>query len=120
VPWLSPHPCRYPGCGTLIKGSAGYCQQHRSVVRQRQDESRPSASGRGYGGDWRRRRARHLAEHPDCTRCSEPATVVDHILPLSAGGADEESNYQSLCKLCHDSWKQASDRGSRQVKQRPR
>jgi 5-methylcytosine-specific restriction endonuclease McrA len=113
MPWLSPHPCRYPGCGVLIKGSAGYCQQHRSVVRQRQDESRPSASTRGYDSDWRRRRARYLAEHPDCARCSEPATVVDHVLPLSAGGADDESNYQSLCKTCHDSWKQAQDRKMR-------
>lgn len=36
------------------------------------------------------------------------ATEVDHIVPLSEGGGDNESNLQSLCKPCHDA-KSAED-----------
>ena len=113
MPWMTPHGCRYPGCGTLIRGTPGYCSEHRKVVRQRQDENRPSASERGYGPDWRRRRALFLQEHPDCSSCGDPAPVVDHVIPLSKGGADDESNWQALCKMCHDSWKQRIDRKAR-------
>jgi 5-methylcytosine-specific restriction enzyme A len=28
--------------------------------------------------------------------------VVDHIVPLWAGGSDEDSNKQTLCNPCHD------------------
>ncbi len=101
MPWLSSHPCRDPGCGVLIRGRQGRCEKHRRATRRRQEEGRPSAHSRGYGADWRARRAQYLLEHPDCVRCGEPATEVDHIMPLSAGGADDEGNYQSLCKTCH-------------------
>lgn len=29
-------------------------------------------------------------------------TVVDHRVPLWAGGSDEDENKQTLCDLCHD------------------
>jgi 5-methylcytosine-specific restriction protein A len=117
MPWLSAVPCRYPGCGVLIRGRHGHCDEHRPLVRQQQDQHRPSAAARGYDSDWRRRRAEFLAEHTECARCSEPSRIVDHITPLSAGGADDESNWQALCKQCHDSWKQSIDRrGDRGIK----
>jgi 5-methylcytosine-specific restriction protein A len=103
MPWLTAHPCRYPGCGTLIRGRGGYCQAHRSNVRRREDELRPSPAARGYDGAWRRRRAAYLEDHPVCAtpRCGAPSTEVDHIVPLNAGGEDHETNYQALCKSCH-------------------
>ena len=110
MPWLSPHPCRTPGCGVLIRGKPGHCEEHRPQVRKQQDSGRPPASRRGYDRDWRRRRAAFLADHPYCVRDGETATVVDHIVPLAEGGPDDESNWQSLCKTCHDSWKQRQDR----------
>lgn len=30
------------------------------------------------------------------------AIEVDHVVPLFKGGADDESNLQSLCRECHD------------------
>jgi 5-methylcytosine-specific restriction protein A len=37
---------------------------------------------------------------PDGT-CGEPATDVDHVLRKAAGGADDDSNLQSLCHSHH-------------------
>lgn len=120
MPWMSPHPCRYPGCGVLIRGSRGHCTDHLSAERKREDEARPKVAKRGYGARHRKRRAAFLEEHPFCMaprgngkRCGAPSTVMDHVVPLSRGGADDESNWQALCKPCHDSWKQRVDRAGR-------
>ena len=37
---------------------------------------------------------------------------ADHVVPLAKGGADDESNFQSLCERCHDR-KSNDDRGFR-------
>jgi 5-methylcytosine-specific restriction protein A len=62
---------------------------------------------RDRGRPWRRRRAAWLREHPLCVKCEErgivtAATEVDHVTPLWKGGADDESNLQSLCTPDHD------------------
>lgn len=39
-----------------------------------------------------------------CEACSEvlsAAFQIDHIIPLSEGGADDETNFQVLCPNCH-------------------
>lgn len=67
-------------------------------------ERRPSSAGRGYGSAWQKAAALHLARHPLCVRCSDLATLVDHIHPV-LGPADtgffEPANHQSLCRRCH-------------------
>ena len=37
--------------------------------------------------------------------------IVDHVVPLSAGGSDERTNKQGLCRDCHDA-KSASERAA--------
>lgn len=69
-------------------------------------EERPDATPRERGRRWMRRRARWLAEHPLCEKCDERGRVtaaaeVDHRVPLWKGGADDESNFSSLCRPCH-------------------
>jgi 5-methylcytosine-specific restriction enzyme A len=81
--------------------------QRRSDV----DKHRGTTAQRGYGGAWQRRRKAYLMANPICVRCGHPANEVDHIKPLSWGGADEEANYQALCKPCHSA-KTARERGS--------
>lgn len=56
-----------------------------------------------------RRNARFLRKHPLCKRCDAkkpkrytPAVEVDHIIPLTKGGTEDESNLQGLCKDCHE------------------
>lgn len=70
-----------------------------------------------YDRKWRKARLAHLAKHPLCVMCKgsghiEAATVVDHIEP-HRGNARlfwARSNWQSLCKSCHDSDKQRLER----------
>lgn len=42
----------------------------------------------------------------------EPATVVDHVIPHEGDEVLfwDESNWQSLCKTCHDSAKQTLEK----------
>jgi len=76
-----------------------------------------SSTARGYGYRWQKARLHYLAEHPLCVMCAAdgkvmPATVVDHIKPH--GGNDalfwDSTNWQPLCKHCHDSRKQKQER----------
>ena len=46
---------------------------------------------------------RRLLRSPICERCGrKPSTVPDHIVPLSKGGADIDSNIRCLCAHCHE------------------
>lgn len=68
-----------------------------------------SSTARGYGADWRRKRAEVLRAEPLCRLCAEagrvtPATDVDHI--ESFAGPDDplrldRSNLRPLCGPCH-------------------
>lgn len=61
---------------------------------------------RGYAGVMDRKRIRER----DCGLCQEckrqgrvsPGHPVDHIVPLWAGGSDDDSNKETLCVPCHD------------------
>lgn len=44
---------------------------------------------------------RILAAHPDCYLCGAPATLVDHVTNLAAGGADTRANRRPICEPCH-------------------
>lgn len=65
----------------------------------------PTAVPRMSGRRAVHRRRRWLANHPLCVHCQKegivrPADEVDHIVALNdldGPGADDESNFQSLC-----------------------
>ena len=74
---------------------------------------------RGYGYRWQQARERYLFEHPLCVYCDRQgrtteAKVVDHIKPHNGDQTLfwDQTNWQSLCKLCHDSIKQREERQS--------
>ena len=81
---------------------------------------RLSRHERGYNSKWVRAREYFLADNPLCRLCWErnkvtPSTVVDHIKPHK-GDQDkfwDESNWQALCKHCHDSHKQAQEKSGK-------
>lgn len=66
------------------------------------DDRRGSSAQRGYGYAWQKRRKDYIQKHPFCCRCGKPTTDVDHIVPRSRGGSDDERNLQPLCKPCHN------------------
>ena len=60
---------------------------------------------------WLKTRAKFLAKNKSCKFCGSVATVVDHITPHKGNYAlfINDSNWQSLCKLCHDSAKKKAE-----------
>lgn len=107
--------CGHPGC-SAVTSDGGLCAEHRknrgdsgkaARVRQRYRD-RGTSSERGYDIVWQRLRKMVLAKEPLCRACKASgrltvATVVDHIIPMSAGGENDDGNLQPLCKPCHDS-----------------
>lgn len=97
---------------------------------------RTSSTARGYGYEWQKLRAEHLAKHPHCVYClrdlgmshlspvdvvlqcaergiAEPVgTIGDHITPHQ--GDDrlrlDPANVQTLCKPHHDGEKARAER----------
>lgn len=76
-------------------------------------EPRGTSAQRGYGGRWQKARATWLRAHPLCKMHADmgqvvAATVVDHIEPHRGDMKLfwDTSNWQSLCKACHDRHKQ--------------
>ena len=105
MPRKPKRPCTVPGCGKLVDG--GRCDCGRK--KDREPDFRVSAAKRGYDRQWRKVRRIVLEREPLCRFCYEkgevvPATEVDHIKPISQGGARlDPDNLRSLCKSCHSS-----------------
>jgi 5-methylcytosine-specific restriction protein A len=63
---------------------------------------------RTTGTTWLNIRARILRRDPLCITCLalpaaivSPSAEVDHIVPLHAGGSDNDANLQGICIACH-------------------
>ncbi|MGD1323524.1 HNH endonuclease [Pandoraea pnomenusa] len=101
-------PCKHRGCGALVSGGNTYCEKHaHEQVKWKPDAERGNRHARGYGAAWVRRRAHILLR--DCGLCQvcrragrvTIATEVDHIVPKSQGGTDDDDNLQAICSPCH-------------------
>jgi 5-methylcytosine-specific restriction protein A len=102
----------------LVRDGTGRCGKHKRVEARAFDARRGSSAQRGYGGKWQREREAFLREHPLC-RVHEGqdetvlATVVDHIVPHKGDQSLfwRRSNWQPLCKPCHDAKTAREDGG---------
>ncbi len=106
--------CRKTGCRELV--TSGYCDKHTPA--RVYDRHRGSAAERGYDSRWRKARDAYLAKHPLCAECERAgqltqATVVDHIIPHKGDYSLfwDSSNWQPLCKRCHDAKTNRQDGG---------
>lgn len=74
--------------------------------------TRPSASRRGYGADWRKLRA-DQPKTPciDCATPWSPSHHLDHVTPRARGGTDHPSNLTWRCRRCHSAKTATSDGG---------
>ena len=98
-------------------------RSHRPFAANPKGSLKRRLDGKRYGASWRKLRSAFLAENPVC-HCNAfsywdgalgvygansalegariaPATVVDHIRPLSMGGTHDWDNLQALCDSCH-------------------
>jgi 5-methylcytosine-specific restriction enzyme A len=94
--------CAHPGCPEIaVVGS--YCPAHSVTSKREYVDNRPSPSRRGYDRAWEKLRDRYLREHPVCEVCgSDDHVQVDHIIPISQGGARLDwDNLQTLCRSHH-------------------
>jgi 5-methylcytosine-specific restriction protein A len=58
---------------------------------------------RYFTNKWKKARGAFIKNNPVCKHCGRLASVVDHILPVIHGGEFWDlSNWQPLCKKCHD------------------
>lgn len=117
MPTSAPGLCSHPGCGALAHGR--FCSRHLRTERAELDRARGSAASRGYDARWRRASKAFLREHPLCVYCQAEGKVVasavtDHIVPHrgDAGLFWDRTNWQALCKPCHDGKKQREERAA--------
>jgi len=83
-------------------------------TRKLQTVESPGKTKRARGRSWMARRYAWLAQHPECAECGriDVTNQVDHIVPLCEGGADDESNMQTMCDEHHRA-KTAEEAGRR-------
>ncbi|AJO76485.1 HNH endonuclease [Pseudomonas sp. MRSN 12121] len=78
--------------------------------------TKETSAQRGYGYKWQKAREVWLRDNPLCVYCERAGrvaagVVVDHKV-AHRGDMDlfwDRSNWQTLCKHCHDSVKQAEE-----------
>lgn len=101
-------------CNVIVPvGELCACQRATKRARNRRhDQNRPSAAKRGYNHRWRVASKAFLKRFPQCARCFGRATLVDHIIPHKGDNKLfwDRSNWQPLCKPCHDRHKQREER----------
>lgn len=109
MPVSAPRPCTHPGCGVLVRDGSGRCEKHARIDARASDQRRGTAHERGYSAAWQRARAAYLLKHPLCVKHEARgevvlASVVDHIIPHRGDWTLfwDSSNWQALCKRCHD------------------
>lgn len=78
--------------------------QNANLQRVATMEQRVGATERTRGRAWMQVRAQWLGTHPACANCRRIhyTNQVDHVVPLWEGGADDASNFQTLCVTCHE------------------
>lgn len=111
IPKKPMKPCKYLGYAKLTEDK--YCDEHKDFSIK----ERATATERGYDSRWKNARNRFLKVNPLCVRGKEEgrlvkATVVDHVKPHRGDKKLfwDESNWQALCKRCHDKKTMTEDR----------
>lgn len=111
MPTRAPRIC---GCGRAIPDGS-ICKPCDAKRKARAEASRLGAHDRGYDHDWRKAAREFLNTHLYCAHCGEYADLVDHITPHKGNPRLfwDQSNWQALCRHCHNCAKQSRERRSK-------
>jgi 5-methylcytosine-specific restriction enzyme A len=99
--------CLEPRCSVLVERGEQYCPTHLAERAQRDAERRGTPAERGYDAAEQALARAFARAHPFCEwhlakGVRVPTAIVDHRVPLSAGGPRlDPRNLQALCRSCH-------------------
>lgn len=100
-------PCSFQGCPELTPDR--YCENHKKAVDNDYNKNYRPFKHLYSTSMWKKARKQFLQEHPLCEECKrngviKAAEIVDHRIPHKGNEQLfwDESNWQSLCKECHD------------------
>lgn len=90
--------CSTPGCPDIATPGAAQCPAHKPKpwAGSTRNQNRTTS-----GWEEQRRNRALLARRPRCYLCGQPATIIDHVDNLAAGGADTKANKAPICQPCH-------------------
>jgi len=115
MPVKPKRPCSQPGCPRLT--AEKFCEEHQKETTRAYSKSGQWNIKKLYGSRWRKVRLVYLSVHPLCVICKREgrltaADVIDHVVPHRGDKILfwDESNWQSLCKSCHDRKTMTEDR----------
>jgi 5-methylcytosine-specific restriction enzyme A len=98
----APKICAEPGCAKTCPLGARRCEAHKRVGKWQTYSGTSRTAAKGHVKNraivLRREQWCYLAYPGVCTKRS---TVADHVIPLSAGGADDLGNLRGCCEPCH-------------------
>ena len=102
--------CNKVGCPELIEAGNTYCDKHRiERINRYERYERDQKSKKLYRYRWQKTSKYFLSHNPLCVECKKndkvtAATVTDHIIPHKGDKKLfwDRSNWQALCKRCHD------------------
>ncbi len=100
--------CAEDGCPNPATGR-GRCDEHRKALERERSRQRRADPDKGarvklyHSKKWQTTRKAILFRDPICRVCTKAlSTEVDHITPLSQGGAPwDVANLQGICGPCH-------------------
>lgn len=83
-------------CGTPADGSR--CQ----LCNRRRERTRKRPAYRQAYNDPAYKRARLRLRGRPCHWCGRAGTTVDHLVPISRGGTNDDDNLVSACAKCNE------------------
>ena len=102
----APKLCGEPTCGSPVPAGQRYCQDHEPQAWSTAPK-RNHIDSRSHDAKWKKtvkrihKRDNHRCQIRFVGICTGIASEVDHRIPVTRGGSDEDSNLQSACRPCH-------------------
>ena len=110
-PRVLPRPCIEATCREYAMPGKPRCKKHHQQgpsAKTRQQMRAHTARRKAQPGDGAASRMRYAINVRGYGRCAvcdavcaAPDTAVDHVVPLSRGGTDYDTNVQMMCHACH-------------------